>query len=230
MNSLKGLTIVINLLLLSLPLTSQGIIDSIQLYLQKREYVKVEEICRELTRDNEGNPEIWFYHGMALQGMQDYPGALESYLEASGEELFSVPSNYRMAECYESLGAAGQALELYKGLIERDSSDIYSKQQKGRLLMSLHNYEEAESVYRELLRKSPENYIFNKNIGICYYNLKQETRAVRYLVTAWLNNKRDLSLPVSIANAYAKPKMPDNALAWLKDIREDLFFRGELEK
>jgi tetratricopeptide (TPR) repeat protein len=90
-------------------------------------------------------------------------------------------------------------------------------QQKARLLLRLKKYDEAGALYKKLLKVYPENYLFNKNLGICFYHMNMERQAARHLITAWNNNKRDLSLPVSIANAWARLKLPGKAMIALKD-------------
>jgi len=204
-------------IVLSLQSLAQGRADSIYFYLQKRDYRLVEEICRGLIQVDEDNPEAWFSLGIALQGMQDYQGALDSYKKASADSLLNTAATYRIAECQELLGDIKTALSIYNDLVGRDSTDKQSLQQKGRLLIRLQEYEEASGIYRNLLQDEPENYLFNKNMGICCYKLNRESMAARYLGMAWFYNKKDMSLPVSIANAYAKLKLPDKALSALKD-------------
>lgn len=217
MKAKKYLIAVLACILLSLHASSQGRADSMYHYLQSRDYRLVEEICRELIGLDEDNPEAWFCLGISLQGMQDYPGALDAYKKASADMLYNTAASYRMAECQESLGDIKTALSIYTDLIERDSTDMQSLQKKGSLLLRLEEYEEASRIYRQLLQDEPENYVFNKNMGICCYKLNRESMAARYLGMAWFYNKKDMSLPVSIANAYAKLKLPDKALSALKD-------------
>ncbi|HCC71421.1 MAG TPA: hypothetical protein DEQ09_09780 [Bacteroidales bacterium] len=204
-------------LTVSLYCISQVSSDSIFRYIQMREYSTASELCEILLQENSSKPEIWLYHGMSMQGMQEYARALGSYIKAVQDESYFQPAGYRLAECYEFLGDVRQALNMYNTLLETDSLNLYTLQQKGRLLMKLNVYSKAEECYKRLLSGSPDNYLFNKNIGICYYKTSRESLAAKHLVTAWLNNKLDLSLPVSIANAYARLKMPDNALSFLKD-------------
>jgi len=217
MKAKRNIIAILACIFLSLQASPQGRADSIYHYLQKRDYRLVEEICRGMIRLDENNPEAWFCLGIALQGMQDYPGALESYKKASVDSLFNAAASYRMAECQELLGDIKTALSIYTDLIERDSSDRQSMQKKGKLLLRLEEYEEASHIYSQLLQDEPENYLFNKNMGICCYKLNRESMAARYFGMAWFYNKKDMSLPVSIANAYAKLKLPDKALSALKD-------------
>lgn len=217
MEAKKNIIAVLACILLSLHAFPQGRADSIYHYLQKRDYRLVEEICREMIQVDEDNPEAWFCLGIALQGMQNYPGALDSYKKASADSLFNTAASYRMAECQEFLGDIKTALSIYTDLIERDSSDRQSMQKKGKLLLRLEEYKEASLIYSQLLQDDPENYVFNKNMGICSYKLNREAMAARYFGMAWFYNKKDMSLPVSIANAYAKLKLPDKALSALKD-------------
>lgn len=217
MKSAKRLTIIFLILFVSFTSGAQSIKDSIDYYILYRSYDKAAKLSNSLLSSFPGDPQLLMSYGISMQALQEYEVALNAYKSALQENTTNKSAVYRMAECYEALGDKKEAIKTYNNILSADSTDIYSMQHKARLLISLRRYENALLLYKKLLLHSPDNYIYNKNAGLCYYRVQEESKAADHLVKAWSLNKRDLSLPVTIANAYNKLKLPSDALYFLKE-------------
>jgi len=217
MKSVKTLSLIVIILFATFKSGAQSKNDSIDYYILTRSYEKAAKLSNSLLSSSPENPDLMISYGISMQAMQEYEIALNAYKSALRQDSTIKAALYRMAECYEALGDKKEAIKTYDSILSADSSDIYSMQHKARLLISLRNFENALILYKKLLIHAPGNYIFNKNAGLCYYRLQEESKAADHLAKAWSLNKRDLSLPVSIANAYNRLKLPSDALYFLEE-------------
>lgn len=215
METLKEQAAILFIILFTGTASGQPVTDSIDYYILHRSYERAAVLCKRQLTELPDDHGLLMNYGIAMQALQEYDIALKSYTAALDQDKTGYAAAYRMAECYEALGDKEEAIKTYSDILEADSCNLYSMQQKARLLLSLKDYEQARDYYTTLLKHSPGNYLFNKNIGICQYRLLNESKAAFHFIQAWGANKRDLSLPVNIANAYNKLKLPVNALFYL---------------
>jgi len=171
------------------------------------------KLCNEILDTRPSNQEAIVLLGMCYQETQDYQKALSTYNKAENQENLSLL--FLRAECMEVLGDINAAYSIYKSVYKKDSSQDHALRNLARIALKKKSYETAESYYTTLVEKYPDNYLFQKNLGTCKYSAKNEMGSLVHFRIAWDLNKKDLSLPISIANVHAIQQEPFTALRYL---------------
>lgn len=209
------LLLIITLSGLFLSISGQTLLQDAERSLLMKNYPETISLCRSLLEKEPDRQDVKILMGMAHQAMQDYQPALEIYSSAGPEDNISV--QYLKAECLENLGDIGSALNIYLSIFENDSTDMHAVRNIARIQLKAKNYQIAKEYYSILTDKYPDNYIFQKNLGICNYQLNEEFFALNNFRSAWELNKKDLELPINIANVYVRIQEPQNAIKILEE-------------
>jgi tetratricopeptide (TPR) repeat protein len=204
------LVLIIFLSGLLLTVSSQTLLQDAERSMRIKNYPETIKLCRSLLENEPDRDDAKILMGMAYQAMQDYQSALEVYTSSGSQESISL--QYLKAECIETLGDIGSALNIYSSIFENDSTDMHAARNIARIQLKAKNYLAAKEYYEILADNYPDNYLFQKNLGVCNYQIHEEFPAMKNFKRAWELNKRDLELPINIANIYARIQEPHNAL------------------
>lgn len=171
------------------------------------------KLCQKTLRTSPANQETLILLGMSFQEIQDYQKALDTYNQVIQQEDLTLM--YLRAECMEVLGDVSPAYNTYLNVYNRDPAQDHALRNLARIALKRKSYEKAEEYYSLLCEHYPDNYLFRKNLGTSKYNLKNEIGSLIHFKIAWSLNKKDLSLPISIANVHAIQQEPFEALKYL---------------
>jgi|GEM_PF-1478432 len=208
-------SIILLLSFLSILVSSQTLYEDAERSLLMKDYPETIRLCNSFLETEPGRNDVKLILGMAYQGMQDYQSALEIYKSIDVQENISL--QYFEAECFESLGDISSATGIYSSILEKDTTDMYALRNIARIKLRAKKYESAKEYYIKLVEKYPDIYIFQKNLGICNYQLNEEFFALNNFRAAWELNKKDLELPINIANVYVRIQEPQNAIKILEE-------------
>lgn len=196
---------------------AQQDVTDIERALANRDYQLAISISNELLHENPSQADLLRIRGVAFQGMQDYQQALASFSDALKTDSLNISLKYYIAECLEQLGDSRSAISILAETHSMDSTALYPVQNLARLLAREKRFEEAIPFCVELVERYPANFNYRKNLATCSYQLDNIGWALVHFREAWYLNKRDLSIPVSIANVYVKFKEPLSAIEILKE-------------
>ncbi|MEZ5012036.1 MAG: tetratricopeptide repeat protein [Bacteroidales bacterium] len=205
------------LLLAALRVSGQEYSPDIDKALQNRDYPLVVKMCDELLLKQEQGKDILKIKGSALMGMQDYENALASFRLAAEKDTSDLSLDYYSSECLEQLGDLQGAIMILENRYLTDSLDLYSLQNLARIYIKGRNFEKAFPYCMNLSERFPDNYTFSKNLATSAYQLGYFDIAFTGFNEAWKLNRRDLTLPVSLANCYMKMKEPEKAIDILNE-------------
>jgi tetratricopeptide (TPR) repeat protein len=191
-------------------ISAQTLIEDAEKSLMLREYPECVEICKSILKSSPDRDDARLIMGMAYQAMQDYQSALDNYHLSANKT--DVTLQYLEAECLEGLGNIDSSVNIYSSIRENDTGNLHALRNLARIKLKTKNYSEAKDYYKELVEEYPDNYLFNKSLGICNYQLHEEFFALDNFLKAWDLNKNDLELPINIANVYARMQKPVQAL------------------
>ncbi len=200
---------------LLLTVSGQTIMQDAERSLLMKNYPETIRLCRSILENEPERDDVKMLMGMAYQAMQDYQSALEVYTSSASQDNISL--QYLKAECIETLGDIGSALNIYSSLFENDSTNMHAVRNIARIQLKAKNYLAAKAYYEILVSTYPDNYLFQKNLGVCNYQLNEEFPAMKNFIKAWELNKRDLELPINIANVFIRIQEPQNAIKILEE-------------
>ena len=106
----------------------------------------------------------------------------------------NLEAKLQLGVAHELMGEAQMALMVYQRIIEEHPSFLKAYQHKAALLVELNLYQEAASVFCELIKINPRYYKAVLGIGICFDKLGKTSSALRYY-------KKFLQLKPNSANA-----------------------------
>jgi tetratricopeptide (TPR) repeat protein len=195
----------------------QSEINDLALALQERRYQHVVNMCNDLLEGEQDDPSMLKIKGLALQGLQDYEGALASFIAAASLDTADITLDFLASECLEQLGDIPASVSILEKRYYQDTLNIYCIRNLARLHIKTSHYEKAFPYCMALADSFPDNFIFRRNLAVCTYQLGYLDIAFSNFREAWNLNKRDLSIPVSLANCYIKMKEPQMAINILKE-------------
>ena len=139
------------------------------------------EEAAEVAREAIGlEPDFWWYHSLLARcqlGMKQSKQAVATAEEAVRlapylPYVHDLLGDVRMArEQYQS------AMESYERGLQLDGEHTGCLAGKGRVLIELGRYPEAESFYRAVLEQQPMNSVALNNLGVCLEGQKDHKRA-----------------------------------------------------
>ena len=178
-----------------------------------KDYRSTIEQCNRLLINNPDMQEAIILLGMSYQETQDYQKALQTYNLAYNQADITI--RYLRAECMEVIGDIKPAYSIYKEAYKQDPSRVHALRNLARMAIKRKSFEAGEAYYTVLVGMYPDNFLFQKNLGTCKYNVKNEMGSLKHFKIAWDLNKKDLSLPISLANVHAIQQEPFMALRYL---------------
>ncbi len=115
-------------------------------------------------------PVVYYSDGMRLAVEERYGEALEKFEKALEATPDHDPSLFEAANVLAERGELRRALEYSSRAVALDSENRWYKGQKGRLLLSLEMYDEAQALYEEMVADpdafDPENH---RMLAILYH-------------------------------------------------------------
>lgn len=103
------------------------------------------------------NPVSFYEDGLKLQMSEDWHGAIEMYQSALQENPSYSLAFRRLAECFYAVDEYDQALSFAEKAYAFKKNDIEIENLKGFILIGLGKLEEAQKIFKTVLRKYPNN-------------------------------------------------------------------------
>ena len=111
-----------------------------------------------------------------------------------------------------------QAFSLLNGQNKKNS---LGDAEDADFLFKYQNYRDAIPIYLELHDKTPDNYLYNYRLGICYLNSNlNKAQALKYLKNCHVKNKNDLELNFMLGRAFHLNLQLDSAVFYYNKFRE----------
>lgn len=107
-------------------------------------------------------------------------------------------------------------LKKAEGLVVTD--ELKDLLQKGNELFEQKKYDEAITLYNEILQKYPDAYIIYKNIGNCYFNQEKYEEAEAAYLKILEKDPQNVDAIILIGNTYANRGQNDKAMDWYNKI------------
>jgi tetratricopeptide (TPR) repeat protein len=189
--------------------------SAIDLMLQRGEYDKAADTCRQIISHDSLNHEVWYKMGIAYQNMLEDDSALFSFYKAARLDSGNKAYNFMLARGYYSKGKLKPAEPLFNKLCNLDSLKWAYAYYLTSIYMQTGKYDEAIKIYKRFLEKDSLNYIFIDKIA--YANLKKEdfeTSTELYNKSLSINDK-DLTAIKNLAYLYSLAGRADTSIQLL---------------
>ncbi|MEW6455247.1 MAG: tetratricopeptide repeat protein [Acidobacteriota bacterium] len=94
------------------------------------------------------------------------------------------------------------------------TDELKAELARGNQLFDEKKYQEAMLIYEDILKKFPDIYIINKNIGNCYFLLENYEKAEEYYLKVLEKEPNNYEIMLLIGNCYANRGENEKALEW----------------
>ncbi len=194
------------LLILPLCLFSQtsGIKDSVSIHLLNRQYDKVILLSEQVLKQDNSQTWAWISMGQANLALLRYKKALGNFLEAQKDNPEDISLLYALGQTYSSLGDYKKAASNYEKILQTDSTQTYARVELARSYAKSDQHLKALGIYINLTNRYPNNFAYNKELGLTYLKLDSLDRATWFMHNAINLNNRDQGLITRLATIYNK--------------------------
>ena len=149
---------------------------------------KAVETLEKAKKIEPNNPDICFEISKCFMRMGLPCVASVSLKETILLDKNNLEAKLQLGVAHELMGEAQMALMVYQRIIEEHPSFLKAYQHKAALLVELNLYQEAASVFCELIKINPRYYMAVLGIGICFDKLEKYTKAIRFY-KKYISNK-----------------------------------------
>jgi predicted Zn-dependent protease len=142
----------------------------------RAKYSDPKDAERAFNRDLENDPKsIWAHFGLGivLRETQQYAKATENFHEALKGRPHSIFIIRNLAETYQLMGRADEAIPLLSEALKWDPNDRTSLYLMAVSYENLEEYEKAIPIFEKLTSMKPVKNEVYYNIGICYGRLNK---------------------------------------------------------
>lgn len=123
--------------------------------------------------------------GKSLRSNENYKQAIEAYLKALKIDKNSPSINYEVAYTYLLINDYKNAIKYCNRIIRlNQEKTVEAYILKGSVLDYMGKSKKSGRLYCNALKKFPNNYLLNYNLGITYYNSNQLTNAKNQFLKA----------------------------------------------
>lgn len=90
--------------------------------------------------------------------------------------------------------------------------------EKGNRLFNDGKFDEALTIYENILKKFPDSYAISLNLGNCYFEKQEYEKAIQAYKKVLKEDPQNSDAIMSIGNSYSNMKKNEKALEWYKKI------------
>lgn len=158
-----------------------GLMTHVEALLNEGKFQEVIDKITEASKSEPLNYVLYYYRGVALEGVGDQQKALEDYQKALEikPDFSLVLTN--IGKLKARMGNYQEAIEYYKKALEAGSADVLTLYNYGVCLINIGNNSEAKTIFERLLIIDPTYPDAHYQLGIICLGLGDVAKAKEYL-------------------------------------------------
>lgn len=204
--------------LLSLPVLVFGQ-QSIDVLIVNKEYNKaLQKIEKQLKE--KPSAVLYLKKGLIFQQQQDYPQAVQAFMDGLQYEPENIAMLGEAAECFSLIGNNHDALAYYEAALKLDSTNLVLAGKLGRVYINLKQYKPAYNVFSHIYSLDSSNVYWNKQLAYCAFRVFKREEAVQLYEKVIETNPRDHGSYINLINAYNWRKEGNEIMATILKGRE----------
>ncbi len=185
-----------------LPLSSQSLEDSLNVYLNKKQFRQAIALgSRLMQNDQPISPQSIYSLGQAYEGIMRYREAAALYNKVYEQDSLNTEYIYAKARVANNMGEFDNAEMLYQRIVREDSTDFFANNQLYYLYIQKKDYNSARDHLSRLLQADEENHVLWRRMGDFYSEQQLYGNAYLYYITAMNRNKNDWQAAHSLINS-----------------------------
>jgi tetratricopeptide (TPR) repeat protein len=186
-------------------------LDSVRYLIQNYQYQPALEKINRILPASGSNTELYYLKGLALKGNVKYTEAISSFSDLLRLNPNHVTALIELGNCYKMLGDFKHA---YSSLILADSlsPNVFVKTEMANILYSTDQFDLAEEIYQDLLKKDSLNVFLLRNIGKSFEKMSIFDSAMVYYEKAMHLNPYDFHTAYPLCNIYVRKKAYQKAI------------------
>jgi len=189
------------LLLISCSGVAQSQQESLQKLLNRKQYNQVVSFAEQLQAPDSSDFQTMYIIGQAYEGLQKYRDAYRFYQHCLTLDSIQTELLYANGRMAANLGKVDQAESYFLKIWETDTTDFYANYQLARFYVQIGNDKKAIVHYEYLLEYDPNNTVFLRAVGDCYYRINERFNAMEAYWFAFQNNKENAGLASTLVSA-----------------------------
>jgi tetratricopeptide (TPR) repeat protein len=186
-------------------------LDSVHYLLQNYQYQAALEIINRILLPGGSNTELYYLKGLALKGNVKYTEAISSFSDLLRLNPNHFTALIELGNCYKMIGDYKHA---YSSLVHADSlsPNVFVKTEMANILYSTDQFDLAEEIYQDLLKKDSLNVFLLRNIGKSYEKMSIFDSAMVYYEKTMHLNPYDFHSAYPLCNLYVRKKAYQKAI------------------
>ncbi len=191
------------------------VINNFQSLYAANKFQQLIDYSESLLEKDKSNFEAWYYKGLAEQSLYRYKYSAISFKKAL--EYASDSSNvlYSLANVLTKGGDRDGAINIYKNILETDSTYIAAKAKLAGLYKGRKDYIKASDIYTQLIKQDSANGYFYSQLAYCCSKLGLKNAASDYYFTAFKLNIQDFYSVKGFLSELVKQKYYEDAQAYI---------------
>jgi len=138
------------------------------IYLDQKRYKEAVEALRQLLEDDSSKSDIYYFLGMALEGIKQIDEAISAYENVGGMSSYHQSALVHLSFLYQEKGDSNKAIELMNQAIEKQPQDPGSYLFLGALYEEMGSYEEAIDTLKTGLQFQSDHVRLHFRLGVIY--------------------------------------------------------------
>ncbi len=193
---------------------SQGVNDFQKLY-DNGKYKQVIEQSDKLLSENDTIFNFWYYRGLSQYEMFQYPNAIISLNKALTLTSDTLSVKYLLADIYEKSSNNNEAINIYKQILNLDTTNIHVLAKLGKLHRAELNYPQAVMCYSNLLKIDSTNSYFYSQLATCLSKMGTEPLSGLYHLASYTYDSLNVSYMQNYLASLMKQQLSDSAKAFI---------------
>jgi len=197
------------LFLISCSGVAQSQRENLQELLNRKQYNQVVSFTEQLQASDSSDFQTMYQIGQAYEGLLRYRDAYRFYQHCLTFDSIQTDLLYANGRMAANLGRIQEAESFFLKIWEADTTDFYANYQLARFYVQIGNDKKAIDYYEHLLEFDPNNAVFLRAVGDCYYRLNERFSAMEAYWFAFQSNKENAGLASTLVSALLPITMED---------------------
>lgn len=167
------------------PQLGEGYVEMAWCYNELGQYTQALQVLKSAATYLPGNKKVWYETGFAYYNLDSTQRAISCYKQVLDADSSHVLARLGMGDVFRAKRSdARQALEWYKGVLQKDPNNKKAHYWAGWCCNELKDYAQAQTYLQKLILLEPDNRLAYAELGFSHYFLRNYTDAITHLKKA----------------------------------------------
>ncbi|MBU1397469.1 MAG: tetratricopeptide repeat protein [Proteobacteria bacterium] len=159
------------------------IINIIQFFLDKRDYIGTITIVEEMLKGAPESSDLHHIAGLAFFSLKQEDTALKHFLKVKNDSRFYSDAAVHVSLMYQSRGMLNDAVAYIKNVIEKDPDNPEYQYYLGLFYEELEEFDNAEEAFLKAIEMDPDDSRIHFRLGVVYDKDGNKEKSIEQMKT-----------------------------------------------